>query len=212
MIDFYTANTFNGRRVGLMLEETGLEYTTHWLNLMQGEQKQPDFLKLNPSGRIPVIVDHDTDNAEPFILTQSVAILQYLAEKTGLFIPESGVERARVFEWMHFHAIDIGSVLFSAFYLQKLCTPAQEQAAAQLSESVHSLYQHFDQQLASHEYIAGPEYSIADITILPAVIGKEAQMTEYTNLIRWLQQLKQRPAVQRVEKNCAEVAPPFAVK
>lgn len=212
MIDFYTANTFNGRRVALMLEETGLEYSTHWLNLMQGEQKQPDFLKLNPSGRIPVIVDHDTGNSEPFKLTQSVAILQYLAEKTGRFLPEAGYERARVYEWMHFHAIDIGSVLFSALYLQKLCTPAQEQAAAQLIERVHTLYQHFDQQLATHEYIAGQEYSIADITVLPAVMGKEAQIAEYTNLTRWLRQLKQRPAVQQVEKTCAEVAPPFAVK
>ena len=148
MIDLYSANTFNGHRVSIMLEETGLDYSAHRIDLARGEQRQPEFLRLNPSGRIPVMVDHDSGTPSPFVLTQSVAILQYLAEKTGQLIPESLQERAKVYEWMHFYAVDIGSVIFSAFYLQQLCSAKQPQAAEQLRKRVHDLYGYFDQQLA----------------------------------------------------------------
>lgn len=197
MIDFYTASTFNGRRAAIMLEETGLEYTAHRVDLAKGEQRQPEFLQLNPSGRIPVIVDHDSSDSEPFVLTQSIAILQYLAEKSGQLLPHSLTARARVYEWMQFHAVDIGSTLFNAFYLHRRIKPQQEQAAEQLRQRVHKLYRHFDQQLAEHEFLAGTHYSIADIAVLPSVLTMEDKLEEYSNLIRWQQQLKQRPAVQR---------------
>jgi len=197
MIDLYTANTFNGQRVSIMLEETGLAYTVHRIDLAKGEQYQADFLRLNSSARIPVIVDHDRDNSSPLVLTQSVAILQYLAEKTKQLLPQSIQERAKVYEWMHFHAVDIGSTLFNAFYLQQRCTPEQEQAAEQLRQRIYELYQYFDKQLIEQEFLAGGSYSIADITVFPAVITQEEKLAEYPNLIRWLQQLKQRPAIQR---------------
>ena len=194
MMNLYTASTFNGQRVSIMLEETALPYSVHGIDLTKGDQRQPDFLKLNPSGRIPVLVDHD--NAEPLVLTQSTAILQYLAEKTGKLIPDSLLARAKVYEWMHFHAVDIGSTIFSAFYLQQLSSPKQKEAAEQLRNRVHELYRFFDEQLAEHEFLAG-SYSIADITALPVVISQEQKLTEYPNLTRWVQQLKQRPAVKR---------------
>ena len=197
MIDLYTASTFNGQRTSIMLEETGLEYAAHRIDLAKGKQRQQDFLQLNPSGRIPVIVDHDSGDGKPFVLTQSVAIVQYLAEKSGQLLPESLTERARVYEWMQFHASDISSVLFNAFYLQRRIKPKQEQAADQLRQRVHEIYQYFDQQLAEHEFLAGSTYSIADITALPAVIAHEQKLSEYVNLTRWCQQLQQRPAVQR---------------
>ncbi len=197
MIELYTASTFNGQRVSIMLEETELEYTAHRIDLAKGEQHQTDFLRLNPSHRIPVIVDHDNDSSTPLVVTQSVAILQYLAEKTQHLLPELLSERARVYEWMHFHAIDIGSTLFNAFYLQQRITPKHEQAADQLRQRVVELYQYFDQQLAKNEFLAGSSYSIADITAFPAAITLKQKSTEYPNLSRWLQQLKQRPAIQR---------------
>ncbi len=197
MIDFYTANTFNGQRVAIMLEEVGLPYTIHRLNLMKGEQQKPAFLKLNPTGRIPVLVDSDSGSSTPFVLTQSIAILQYLAEKTGQLMPENILDKARVYEWMDFHAVDIGSNLFSAFYLQQRCTPSQESAAELLRERVLELYRFFDEQLSKQEFIAGASYSIADITVLPAALAQEQQLTDYASLTRWLQQLKKRPAVQR---------------
>jgi GST-like protein len=197
MIDLYTASTFNGQRISIMLEETELAYTTHKINLAKGEQHHADFLKLNASGRIPVIVDHESGTADPFVLTQSVAILQYLAEKTQQLTPTSLVDRAKMYEWMHFHAVDIGSTLFSAFYLQNRISPKEEQAAEQLRQRVHELYQYFDHQLSEQEFVAGKSYSIADITVLPTAIAQEEKLAEYKNLTRWLQQLKQRPAVQR---------------
>jgi len=197
MIDFYSADTFNGRRVAIMLEETALAYTVHPVNLAQQEQHKADFLQLNPSGRIPVIVDHDSVLDKPLVLTQSTAILQYLAEKTGQLLPESLAERAKTYEWMHFHAVDIGSVIFSAFYLQRRTKPKQLVAAKQLKARIHDLYQYFDLQLQQHEFIAGSQYSIADITMLPAVSAQEKLVADYPHIQRWLQQLKQRPAVQR---------------
>jgi len=197
MITLYTASTFNGRRVSIMLEETGLPYSVHGIDLTKGDQRQPEFLKLNPSGRIPVLVDHDNAGAEPLILTQSTAILQYLAEKTGKLIPDSLSARAKVYEWMHFHAVDIGSTIFSAFYLQRRSSPRQIEAAEQLRHRVHELYRYFDERLAEHEFLAGGSYSIADITALPLVISQEQKLIEYPDLTRWVQQLKQRPAVKR---------------
>lgn len=98
---------------------------------------------------------------------------------------------------MHFHAVDIGSTIFIAFYLQQRSSPKQIEAAEQLTSRVHELYRYFDEQLAEHEFLAGDDYSIADITVLPAVITQQQKLTEYPDLMRWMKQLKQRAAVQR---------------
>jgi glutathione S-transferase len=180
-----------------MLEETRLPYSAHRINLAKKEQQQPAFLKLNPSGRIPVLVDHDSSDSSTSVLTQSIAILQYLAEKTGQLLPASLAERAKVYEWMHFHAIDIGSLLFSAFYLQQRCSTKHPQAAAQLRKRTHELYAFFDWQLEEQEYLAGSSYSIADVAVIPAVLNQERNLTEYLHISRWLKQLKQRPAIRR---------------
>lgn len=196
MIELYTYNSFNGQRASIMLEETGLAYTPHKVDLFKGEQKRPEFLKFNPSGRIPVLVEYG-DDSKPFVLTQSVAIVQYLAEKTGKLLPQSLKERARLYEWMQFHAIDIGGSLFNAFYLQQLCETKHPEAAEAIRDRVHQHYSHFDHRLAEHEYLAGDDYTIADVTVLPAVLAQEEKLADYEHLTRWLQQLKQRPAVQR---------------
>lgn len=197
MIELYTAPTFNGRRASIMLEETGLAYTAHSVQLALGEQKKPEFLKLNPSGRIPVLLDHDNGEGEPFVLTQSVAIVQYLAERTGCLLPNSAKERARIYEWMQFHSVDIGSCIFLSFYLKRLCSPRQFEAAKLVNQRVTDLYRYFDERLAEHEFLAGSEYSIADVVVLPAVLTQEEQLAGYRHLIRWMRQLKTRPAVQR---------------
>ncbi|MGR9074130.1 MAG: glutathione S-transferase family protein [Gammaproteobacteria bacterium] len=196
MIELYTYNTFNGQRASIMLEETGLPYTAHRIDLSAGEQHRPKFLELNPSGRIPVLVDYG-DESRPFVLTQSVAIVQYLAEKTGLLLPQPVKERARLYEWMQFHAIDIGGSLFNAFYLQQICSTQYPEAAEELRDRAHQHYRHFDRRLAEHEYLAGDVYTIADIIALPAALAQETKLAEYEHLTRWLRQQKQRPAVQR---------------
>ena len=137
------------------------------------------------------------DNLSRGIFQPDIAILQYLAEKTGKLLPDSLIARARVYEWMNFHAVDIGSVLFSAFYLEKRITPPQPEAAEILRKRIHELYRYFDQQLARQDFLAGSNYSIADVTVLPAIIGSKQELADYQHLIRWLQQLQDRPAVKR---------------
>ena len=194
MIDFYTYSTFNGRRVSIMLEETGLEYQAHKIDLFKGEQKKPEFLKINPSGRIPAIIDHD----ENLILTQSAAILMYLAEKSGLLMPSALKARAKIFEWLFFHATDITPTLFDSFYLSTLCESKQPQAADLLNQRVFNLYQNFDDQLKAHEFIGGEDYSIADIAMFPAIQkDNTAFFQKYVHIKRWYEQISKRDAVQR---------------
>jgi len=194
MIDFYTFATWNGKRVAIMLEETGLDYQVHKVDLMKGEHKQAEFLGINPSGRIPTIIDNDVDNG--LIVTQSAAILVYLAEKSGSFLPQETVARARVMEWLFFHATDISPTMFDSFFLTKRCEPNQLEAAKFLDQRIFELYKNFDNQLANNEFIAGDHYSIADIAIFPT-INNETLLASYANLKRWHIQVSERAAVQR---------------
>jgi GST-like protein len=198
MIDLFTYGTFNGRRASIMLEETGFEYTTHKIDLMKGEQKQPEFLKLNPSGRIPTIIDHNSAAGQPIILSQSGAILLYLAEKSGRFLPTDPVIRAQAFEWLFYHTTDIGPNIFNVFYFTTLIEPAQAEAATLLEERTMVHYGLFNQHLADNEYLAGNEYSIADIAMLPAVaLLDDETFKQYQHIQRWISLLMARTAVQR---------------
>ncbi len=198
MIDFYTFKTFNGQRVSIMLEETGLEYTAHKVNLRKGQQKLPEFLKINPSGRIPAMVDHDSAFLEPLMLSQSTAILLYLAEKSGRFLPLEPVAKAHTLEWLMFDATDIGPNAFGAFYFTNRISPTLPDAAKVLVERNLELYQYFDQRLADNDYLAGEQYTIADIATLPHVVAKQDEIYKrYRNIQRWAEMLLTRSAVQR---------------
>ena len=199
MIDFYTFATWNGRRVAIMLEETGLNFQTHIINLREGEHKKEAFLAINPSGRIPAIVDQAVDNG--LIVTQSAAILVYLAEKSGLFLPTEAPTRAKVMEWLFFHATDITPTQFDSFFLSVRCQPEQLEAAGFLDQRIFELYQNFDVQLGQNEFIAGVSYSIADMAIFPAINPENRALFEtYPHLKRWYTQVSERPAVQRAMK------------
>ena len=195
MLDFYTYGTFNGQRVSIMLEETALEYQVHKVDIMKGEQNEADFLAVNPSGRIPTIIDNDFE--QPLIVTQSAAILLYLAEKTGLFLPKETIARAKVIEWLFFHATDITPSMFDSYYLTQRCETKELAAAKLLDKRIFGLYKNFDAQLAKHEFIAGDQYSIADIAIFPAIkADNDAFFKEYANINRWFKQLAARPSIQ----------------
>jgi GST-like protein len=199
MIDFYTFATWNGQRVAIMLEETGLDYQTHLINLREGEHKKDAFLAINPSGRIPTIVDQTVNNG--LIVTQSAAILMYLAEKSGVFLPTETVARAKVMEWLFFHATDITPTQFDSFFLTVRCQPAQLEAAELLNQRIFELYKNFEVQLGENEFIAGAEYSIADMAIFPAINREDSALfTAYPNLKRWYEQVGERAAVQRALK------------
>ncbi len=193
MIDLYSYGTINGQTIVIALEEMKLDYTFHKIDLMKGEQRTPEFLKLNPSGRIPTIVDQDND----LVLSQSSAILIYLAEKSGQLLSTEACLKAKTLEWMMFHATDLAPNLFNNFYLKVLIKEPQPVAAKFIKERYLSLYKHFNDQLSEHEFLNGSQYSIADIAAFPAIHRLTDSFVDlgYKNIHRWYQQLNQRPAV-----------------
>jgi GST-like protein len=201
MIDFYTSATANGQKVAIMLEECGLDYVPHIVDLSKGEHKSEAFLKLNPGGKIPAIVDSDGPGGETLMLSQSMAIILYLAEKTGLFLPSDARARAEVYRYMSIVSTDI-SAAFTGMFIFGVMAPQpgpfpleffQSQAERQLRL--------LDQRLAESRYLAGDEYSAADIIAYPVASTSSNmlpnKLTGYDHLRRWADEVGARPAVQR---------------
>jgi glutathione S-transferase len=205
MIDFYTASTPNGWKVAIALEELGLPYKVHPVNLRAGEQNRPGYLKLNPNGRIPTIIDRGFDD---FCVFESGAILLYLAERTGRLLPAAAKPRSTVIQWLMFQMGGVGPMqgqanVFYRYFPEKLTAVIQR-----YQNETKRLYRVLDTRLRDHEYLAG-DYSIADIAHWPWVrIHAWAGITieDLPNLQRWLQQLAARPACQRG----VEIPEPFA--
>lgn len=195
MIDFYTAGTGNGRRPALMLEECGVAYTTHKLDLMKGEGRSPEFLKINPIGAIPAIVDHD--GGKDVAVAQSGAILLYLAEKTGKFLPKDAATKAAHLQWMLFALTDIAPTSSAIFYSS---TKLKDQAAQTFfEERLLGFLGHADQRLGQSDYLAG-EYGLADMALYPVYDGRRALVEAkggMANLKRWADAVGSRPAVKR---------------
>ena len=195
MIDLYTYNTFNGQAVAMALEEMQLEYRLIVVDLIKKEQLNPEFLKINPSGRIPVVVDHCGE--QPLVISQTGAILIYLAEKSGCLLPENLIHKAKVLEMLMFQLTDISTNLFNNFYLKSLVTPNQTDAGNMLKQRAMSFYSVFDFELSKHSYLASNEISIADLACFPMVdrLQKEESIQSLRHLQRWYKMMKNRPAV-----------------
>ncbi len=196
MIDLYTAATPNGHKASIVLEELGLAYQAHILSFDKKEQKTPEFLAINPNGRIPAIVDRDNDN---FAVFESGAILIYLAEKTGQLLPSDVKGRSTVMQWLMFQMGGVGPMqgqanVFFRYFPEKL-----QGAIDRYQHETRRLYEVLDGQLGRHEYLAG-EYSIADIATYPWVLRHEwagVSVDGLEHLQRWLAVVGERPAVQR---------------
>lgn len=198
MIDLYTAATGNGRRPALMLEECGLPYTVHKIDLAKGEQRQPSFLALNPVGSIPVIVDRESPGGQTLVLAQSAAILLYLAEKTGRFLPKESGRRALVYQWLMHIMADQQSTSATLFQVASL--PDKPTSAITYFENrLSDYFRLVDRQLAGAEYLAG-ELSIADFALYP-LIDRRREIVEkagdLAHLRRWMAALAARPAIAR---------------
>jgi len=201
LIDFYTWTTPNGRKISVMLEECGLEYTTHAVNLQKEEQFKPEFLAIAPNNKIPAIVDHDVPGG-PVSIFESGAILLHLADKSGKFLPADGPERAKVLEWLFWQMGGIGPIMGQAGHFT---TQAPEQVPYAIdrfiSESAR-LIKVLDTQLGKTEFMAG-DYSIADMATYPWVIlgfdliksAKPDVIGEGENVARWIKTIGERPAV-----------------
>ncbi len=193
MIDFYTWSTPNGRKVSIMLEETGLPYTTHPIDISKDEQFAPDFLKIAPNNRIPAIVDNDNGLS----LFESGAILQYLAQKTGQFWPAEGEAHWRVTEWLMWQMGGLGPMLGQVHHFVKFNKGKAPYAEERYAKEAKRLYGVLDRRLAEVEYVAG-DYSIADMAIMPWARSPERQgidLAEFPHLSRWREGLLARPAV-----------------
>lgn len=193
MIDLYTWTTPNGRKVSIALEELGLPYTVHSIDIGKDEQFAPDFLKISPNNRIPAIVDREQN----YSLFESGAILMYLAEKTGKLMPKDLPSRYRVIEWLMWQMGGIGPMLGQAHHFLKFNEGKAPYAEERYSAEAQRLYKVLDTRLAGNEYMAG-DYSIADIATWPWLARFEWQridMNEYPNVKRWYLEIAKRPAV-----------------
>ena len=195
MIDLYTWTTPNGRKVSIMLEELGLPYTAHPIDIGKDEQFAPDFLKIAPNNRIPAIVDRDTGIA----LMESGAIMIYLADKTGRLLAPSGEQRYRAIEWLMWQMGGVGPMLGQVHHFVKYNPGKAPYAEERYLKEAHRLYGVLDRRLAGRDYVAD-DYSIADIAIWPWISRFEWQtidMGRYPNVARWYRAIAARPAVQR---------------
>ncbi|MFA9409227.1 MAG: glutathione S-transferase family protein [Candidatus Dadabacteria bacterium] len=197
MIDLYTSTTPNGRKVSIMLEETGVPYITKHLKLGKMEQKEDWYMELNPNGRIPTIVDHDNDD---FAVFESGAILIYLAEKTGMFLPTDVKGRSTVIQWLMFQKAGIGPMQGQANVFYRYAPEKIEYAIRRYQKETRRLYEVLDVRLKDNEYLAGDYYSIADIATYPWIHVHDwagVEVHDLENLKRWKEVVGQRPAVKR---------------
>ena len=195
MIDLYTWTTPNGRKASIALEELGLPYTVHPVDIGKDEQFKPEFLKISPNNRIPAIVDRDNG----YHLMESGAILMYLAEKTGKLMPKDLDKRYRVIEWVMWQMGGPGPMLGQVHHFVKFNKGKAPYAEERYLKEAHRLYGVLDRRLAGREFVAD-EYSIADIVIWPWISRFEWQtidMNQYANVKRWYLTIAKRPAVQR---------------
>lgn len=195
MIDLYTWSTPNGRKVSIMLEEIGLPYTVHAIDITRDEQFADDFLRVSPNNKIPAIVDR----AHDLSLFESGAILMYLAAKTGKLMPTDAAAKWRVIEWLMFQMGGLGPMLGQAHHFLHFNRGVSDYAEKRYATEAQRLYGVIDARLGNHEYLAG-EYSIADIACWPWVSRFEWQgvdMNDYPNAKRWYTAIANRPAVQR---------------
>ena len=191
-ITLYTAATPNGWKVSIALEEMGLPYVVRVIDFAANEQKADWYVKLNPNGRIPTLID------DGFALFESGAILIYLAEKTGKFLPRDTQSRSRVMQWLMFQMSAIGPMMGQANVFLRYFPEKIQPAIDRYQREVTRLFGVLDRQLAAHEYVVG-DYSIADMALWPWVSGYEwsgVSVEEFSNLQRWLAKVAERPAVQ----------------
>ena len=199
MIDFYTANSSNGQRAAIMLEECGLPYTLHKLDLFGGEQRGAGFLAINPAGTIPAIVDHDGPGGKPLMLAQSGAILLYLAMKTGRFFPLDPARRAEAFQWLMQAMSDAAAASMTIFLLGNFVPDKSDANVAYFEERVLKYLRLADERLADREFLAS-EVSIADFALYPIAVVRRPLIDRaggLPHLVRWMAALASRPGVQR---------------
>lgn len=200
MIDLYTWSTSNGYKVSIMLEELGVPYNVHTVNIGANEQFDPEFLKFSPNNRIPAIIDSDGPDGEPYGLFETGAIMMYLAEKYDKFWPQTHPERYETIKWLMWQMGGFGPMLGQAHHFRGHPTEKNAYGIKRYTDEAARLYGVLDRRLADNAYVAGPNYTIADMAIYPWSRSIERQghkLADYPNVKRWYEAIDARPAVQR---------------
>ena len=200
MIELYSWPTPNGHKVHIMLEETGLSYEVHPVDIGAGDQFSEHFLKISPNNRIPAIIDRSGPDHTPMPVFESGAILFYLAEKTGYFLPKDGHGRYRTMEWVMWQMGNFGPMLGQAHHFRQYAPERVDYAYERYTNEANRLYRVLEKRLSESPYVAGQHYSIADIAAFPWTRSAEKQgvdLDAYPNVQRWQEAIGQRPGVQR---------------
>ncbi len=208
MIDVYTWATPNGHKIHIMLEECGLPYKVHAVDIGKGDQFQPAFLKISPNNRIPAITDSDGPDGKPISLFESGAILIYLAEKTGKFLPREPRGRYATFEWLMFQMGGIGPMFGQAHHFRNYAPEKIEYAIKRYTNEAGRLYGVMDRRLGEVPYLAGADYTIADIATWPwtrSIKNQGHELAAFPNVKRWFEAIDARPAVQRGIKVLSDI-------
>lgn len=212
MIDVYSWATPNGHKVHIMLEECGLPYRIHPIDIGAGDQFTPEFLKISPNNKIPALVDSDGPDGQPISLFESGAILLYLASKTGKFLPKTDRQKFEMLQWLMFQMGGVGPMLGQAHHFRIYAPEKIDYAIKRYTNEAKRLYGVMDKQLATHRYIAGDAYSIADIAIFPWLRSWQNQgidWADYPHLKPWFDAIAKRPAVQRGVQVLADLRKPL---
>jgi GST-like protein len=201
MIQAYSWRTSNGRKLHIMLEETGLPYELHPIDIRKGDQFTPAFLKISPNNKIPAIVDDEPiGGGAPLSIFESGAILTYLADKTGKFLPTDARKRYTVLQWVFWQVGGFGPILGQANHFNEYAKDGSEYARTRFRNEAGRLYGVLDKRLGESEYVAGTDYTIADMMIFPWSQGWEKhgqKIADLPNVKRWQDAILKRPAVQK---------------
>ena len=212
MIDLYYWTTPNGHKISIFLEEAGLPYNVHPINISKNEQFQPHFLKISPNNRIPAIVDHEpVDGGEPLSVFESGAILLYLAEKTGQFLPKDLRGRQLALQWLFWQMGGLGPMAGQNHHFSQFAPEKIPYAIKRYVDETARLYGVLDKQLANNAFVAGSEYSIADMAIYPWIVSHKWQsqnLEDFPNVLRWFNNIQDRPATVKAYALAAKVNPP----
>ena len=211
MIDLYSWATPNGHKIHIMLEETGLPYTVHPVNIGAGDQFKPDFLNISPNNKMPAMIDSDGPDGKPISLFESGAMLIYLASKSGKFLPANLRDRWSTLQWLMFQMGGVGPMLGQAHHFLGYAPEKIPYAMNRYSKEANRLYGVIDKRLSQSKFIACGEYTIADMAIMPWLRYPDRQgvdIAEYPHLKKWFDGIAARPAVQRGLQVLADLRKP----
>jgi GST-like protein len=211
MIDLYSWPTPNGHKIHILLEETGVPYRVHPINIGAGDQFKPEFLKISPNNKMPAMIDSDGPDGKPISMFESGAMLLYLASKTGKFLPADMRERWSVLQWLMFQMGSVGPMLGQAHHFLVYAPEKIPYAMQRYSKEANRIYGVIDRRLAQSKFIGCNEYTIADIAIMPwlrSFKNQGVEMEDYPRVKRWFDGIAARPAVQRGLAVLAELRKP----